>query len=160
MRVTTLAFCKISFFYSNNKLCSSLSYSFYVLMFACNSNSISLFAYQRTIGIYSHVFALIIMCLLCSYSNELCASISKLAATICQSKGFKNNFTNCKRERVIAISKHEDSIFMYMNSLCWVEMFPRPYFYVESYITLLLFISYFDSYQTCVYLLQLLHHQL
>ena len=34
MRVITLFVCKIAFFYSKNKLCSILSYSFYVLMFA------------------------------------------------------------------------------------------------------------------------------
>ena len=42
MTVITFSFCKTIFFYSKNKLCSSISYSFYVLMFACNSNRISL----------------------------------------------------------------------------------------------------------------------
>ena len=68
-------------------------------------------------------------------------SVSKSIVVICQSKGFKNNFTIYKRERIVAISKHTNTILMYMNSLCWTEMFPAPSFSVESYMRLLLFIS-------------------
>ena len=69
------------------------------------------------------------MCFLCSSFNQLCTSISKSAATISQTKGLKNNFTICKRERVIAISEHEDTILMYLNSLYWPKMFPTLSFF-------------------------------
>ena len=61
----------------------------------------------------------------------------------------KKNFIVRKSERIITILEDEDTMSMYLNSLCCPEMFPTPYFFVESNMGLLLFILYFDSYQTC-----------
>ena len=63
----------------------------------------------------------------------------------------KKNFIVRKRERIITILEDEDTMSMYLNSLCWPQMFATPIFYVESYTGLLLFIFYFDLYQTCFF---------
>ena len=97
----------------------------------------------------SNVFDMIIMCFLFIFFNQLCTFICKSNATISQSRGFKNNFTIWKKERSSAISKDNDIMFMYLNSLCWPEMFATLFLSLEYYMGLLLFILYFDSYQTC-----------
>ena len=135
---------KSHFFYSKNKLCSSISYSICVLMFACNSNRIYFSTSIKEQLEFIHMCLLWSLCAFCAvppinYSHLSPSQLQQFVKT----KRFKNKFTICKRERVIVISEHGDSIFMYMNSLCWSEMFPTPSFYIESYMGLLLFISYF-----------------
>ena len=107
--------------------------------------------YSHLKCILSYVFDLIMMCFFYNCSNQLCTSICKWDITIDQSREFRNNFTLWKRERVSAISEDKHTMFMYLNSLCQPEMFATPSFSTESYMGLLLFILYFDSYQTCFY---------
>ena len=108
--------------------------------------------YSHLKCLLSNVFYLIIMCFFYSCSIQLCTSISKIDAPISQSKEFKKNFTLWTRERVSSISEDKDSMFIFQDNIfCnWTNMFATPSFCWILH-ELLLFILYFDSYQTCFY---------
>ena len=92
------------------------------------------------------------MCFFYICSIQLSTSISKIDAPISQRKEFKKNFTLWRRERVSSISEDKDTMFILQDNIfCnWTNMFATPSFCWILH-ELLLFILFFDSYQTCFY---------